>query len=133
MFFINLSNHSHQEWDPKQVTACVDPRNNARVLDIYDIPFPHINPRATTEDVYKLAAEYSKKIKSLIKEHIKDEALQREVPIHIMGEMSFTFALVQRLQAEGFKCYASTTRRIYTSAPDGSTVRRFEFVRFREY
>jgi hypothetical protein len=111
----------------------VDPHNNARVLDVYDVPFPHINPRATKHDVEMLADDYFKKITTLIHEHVAEKSLQPQVPIHIMGEMSFTFALVRRLQAAGYKCLASTTRRIYSKDSEGKNVRRFEFVRFREY
>jgi hypothetical protein len=31
--------------------------------------------------------------------------------VHLMGEMTFTFALVRKLQAAGIRCVASTTAR----------------------
>jgi len=53
--------------------------------------------------------------------------------VHIMGELTFCFAMVARLQKAGVTCLASTTRRETVENGDGSKTSRFEFVRFREY
>ena len=57
----------------------------------------------------------------------------REVTIHIMGEMTFTFRLVEKLKAAGIRCVASTSERVVQELSDGKKVVQFSFVRFREY
>jgi hypothetical protein len=52
--------------------------------------------------------------------------------VHIMGEMTFTFALVNLLKEVGIKCIASTTKRNVEEI-DGKHVSTFQFVQFREY
>ena len=52
--------------------------------------------------------------------------------VHIMGEMNFTYALVNKLKANGIKCVASTTKR-ETVEENGVKISKFNFVRFREY
>ena len=50
-----------------------------------------------------------------------------------MGEMTFTYNLVQKLNSYGHYCVASTTERVAVENPDGSKTVQFEFVQFREY
>jgi len=49
-----------------------------------------------------------------------------------MGEMTFTFQLVERLKAFGIRCVASTTKRVVEEDGDKRTY-TFKFVQFREY
>lgn len=49
-----------------------------------------------------------------------------------MGEMTFTYALVNLLKDAGIKCIASTTKRNVEEI-DGKQVSTFQFVQFREY
>ena len=53
--------------------------------------------------------------------------------IHIMGEMTLTFALVTELKDLGYTCLASTTERKVEINENGDKVVHFEFVQFREY
>ena len=52
---------------------------------------------------------------------------------HVMGEMCFSYALVNRLQKMGFICLASTSERIVKEMEPGRKEVFFKFVRFREY
>ena len=50
-----------------------------------------------------------------------------------MGEMNFTFGLVNMLLNYGIKCLASTTKRIAQESANGVKESVFYFVQFREY
>ncbi len=116
---INLSNHPSAAWDEAQVKA-------AQKLygEVADLPFPPVPPEAGHEEVERLAEEYVERIALLARES--------DVTIHVMGEMTFTYAVVRRLLAMGIACVASTTERIVVEA-DGKRTYTFRFSRFREY
>lgn len=118
---INLSNHPSAKWSQDQILAA------SEYGKIVDMAFPPIDPELSDVDVNSLADEYQKNLLQLSMN--KQEA----VILHIMGEFTFTFALVNRLKSAGIRCVASTTRRNVTENPDGTKTTVFEFVRFREY
>ena len=89
------------------------------------MPFPVIDPGATTEEIHRLAEEYAEKITSSYPD--------RDLTIHLMGEMTFTFRLVTLLHARGVRCVASTTQRKTSELADGKKESIFEFKEFREY
>lgn len=118
--FLNLSNHSSDKWSKAQLDA-------ARAYgEVVDMPFPVIDPGATTEEIHRLAEEYADRITS--------SYLGRDLmTVHLMGEMTFCFRLVTLLHARGVRCVASTTQR-KTSELEGSKKESiFEFEAFREY
>ena len=117
--FINLSNHPSDRWGEKQ-------RQYANDLggELKDIPFPHINAQATTHDILKLAREYFTQVKKM--------ADGETVVVHLMGEMTFTHALVRFLQKNDIRCVASTTERI-VEEQDGKKIVQFNFIQFRDY
>lgn len=118
--FLNLSNHPSDKWSKAQLDA-------ARAYgEVVDMPFPEIDPGATTEEIHRLAEEYADRITS--------SYLGRDLmTVHLMGEMTFTFRLVTLLHARGVRCVASTTQR-KTSELEGSKKESiFEFKEFREY
>jgi len=119
---INLSNHPSEKWSQSQLDA-------AKFYGaIVDLPFPAIDPEAETFDIEFLAETYeSKVIQLLASEHSGSQA------VHIMGELTFCFALVSRLQKLGFTCLSSTTSRRTIDHSDGTKTTLFGFVRFREY
>lgn len=88
-----------------------------------DIHFPNIEPSFTSSMVNNLADGTIETIK----------ALGEDVVVHIMGEMTFTYAVVSRLKAINIKCVASTTERNTVITPDGKKISEFKFVQFREY
>lgn len=119
---INCSNHPVSSWDEKQKTA-------AKIYGkISDLPFPAVDPEATTDEVALLARQYEIKIR-----HTLAEEATGAFVVHIMGELTFCFALVACLQQAGIICLASTTRREIVENGGGSKTSRFQFVRFREY
>ena len=120
MKFINYSNHPSSAWLKDQLAA-------AKVYgEIVDLNFPNINPNFTSAMINCLADEAVNAITSY----------GEDIIVHIMGEMTFTYAVVSRLKALGIKCVASTTKHdpgktIIT--PDGKKISEFYFIQFREY
>ena len=117
--FLNLSNHSSDKWSKAQLDV-------ARAYgEVVDMPFPEIDPGATTEEIHRLAEEYAKEISSRYPDC--------DLTVHLMGEMTFCFRLVTLLHARGVRCVASTTQRKTSELPDGKKESIFEFQAFREY
>jgi hypothetical protein len=120
---INLSNHPSSFWGKEQTKAATQ-----KYGQIIDLPFPAIDPEADIETIALLADQYEVNIRKLLATE-KAGAFA----VHIMGELTFCFALVDRLQKSGITCLASTTRRETIENGDELKTSRFEFVRFREY
>lgn len=117
---INLSNHPSALWGERQLEA-------ANVYgEIVDITFPVIDEKGDEEYISNMADEYLQKVLAL--------SVNNELVVHLMGELTFTFALLSRLQANGIKCVASTSERIVldeSAGHKGEVI--FSFERFREY
>lgn len=114
--FINLSNHPLKMWSEKQLEAA------AVYGEVKDLPFPAIDPAGDTAYIELMAQEYCEKIEEMTRTHT--------VTVHLMGEMTFTFALLNRLQNLGITCVASTTRRVVNEKGEKAD---FEFEKFRPY
>lgn len=117
--FLNLSNHPSANWSAEQTEA-------ATLLygEIVDLPFPVVAPDGDEDYIETLADEYCSKV--------LEYAKTQTVTVHLMGEMTLTFALLKRLQAHGILCVASTTQR-KTVEENGVKTSIFQFVKFREY
>ena len=115
--FINLTNHPSPGWSEDQLKAA------QQYGEVVDFSFPNIEPFFTSEDIYELANKVVEGIK----------ALDSNPVVHVMGEMTFTYAVVSRLKALGVTCVASTTERLVKMMPDGKKISEFKFVQFREY
>ena len=116
---INLSNHPSAGWGARQ-------REAAEMYgEIEDMDFPAIPPVAGEREIADLAEEYVARI--------AERAETRDVMVHIMGEMTFCYAVITRLQPLGIPCIASTTRRQVTETADGVKEVRFDFETFRKY
>lgn len=116
--FVNFSNHPSDIWDETQLVAA------QAFGEVKDFTFPTISPEMSSDEVKKLAGEC---VDVMLKMFGKD------ITVHIMGEMTFTFMVVTRLKEMGIKCIASTTERKTTYNDDGTKVSEFSFVKFREY
>ena len=119
---INLSNHPTNTWSELQLSAARE-----QFGDIVDIAFPAIDPWADEADVDELANVFLSKIKLLANDK------NTTAVVHLMGEFSFTYALVNKLKAEGIDVIVSTSERQTEMNADGSKTIRFDFVRFRKY
>ncbi len=120
--FINFSNHPSGFWKKNRRQAAL------QIGKIIDLPFPNIPPTWSIEEVRKLIPVYLQKCEALATLHQGDiEA------VHIMGEMTFTFAMVEALRNRNIPTLASTTERITSLDRYGNEVKTFHFVRFRAY
>lgn len=116
---LNLSNHPSQHWPANQIEAA-----RQHYEHIQDMAFPQINPQWSFEQIIELAEQYCTDITKII---------PPPKAVHLMGELTFTFALVKKLKAAGIPCIASTTERSVSIEQDGTKTSTFRFIRFREY
>ena len=123
MMLLNLSNHPSVSWSKEQFDAAV-----LQYSSIEDLAFPHIAPDATTEEVTQLAQTYFEKIDPKIA-----SCLAMTNAVHLMGEMTFVYALVGILQRAGIQVVCSTTQRTVLEERDGKKTAQFSFVQFRAY
>lgn len=125
---INLSNHPSEKWgETQRKTAMVEYGH------IEDIPFPAIDPAASEKEVVKLAQKYLNEcLKKLTSNDILISQQNEEHAVHIQGEFTFVYHLVNLLKTKGIKCVASTTERIVEENENKKIV-SFKFVQFREY
>jgi len=119
---LNLSNHPSTIWSDLQIKSA-----NEHYGKVVDVDFPVIPPEADEDLIASLAKDY-KDICLDILSSSKDE----NNAVHIMGELTFCFALVQELNKLNITCVASTTER-NTYEESGNKISKFEFVRFRKY
>ena len=117
--FINLSNHPSDKWTAEQLVTA------QQYGTVTDLPFPAIDPGAGKEEINRLVEGTFDQLKSL--------AAGKTATVHLMGEMTFTYALVRRLKDAGVRCVASTTDREVVDNGDGTRTTKFRFVRFRDY
>ena len=133
---INLSNHPSANWSQEQKQAAIHIYGN-----VEDLPFPQVDPKASKKGIEKLARHFFEQIK----EKSDTEKLHRaqtddgvfsggsQVTVHLMGELTFCFALLKMLWAENITCVASTTERTVIEEKDGRKTAQFKFIQFREY
>jgi len=115
---INFSNHPFDQWGEKQLKAAM------AYGEVKDVPFPAVAPEMSAAEVNKLADDY---VDMLLKR------FGTSATIHVMGEMTFTYAVVSRLKALGIRCLASTTEWNAQMTDVGQKLSEFRFVQFREY
>lgn len=117
---LNLSNHPLSTWPAEQMQEAI------RLFgEVQDMPFPFIDPAWSLEEVTNLAMDYCEKIAIL--------ANDKEVSVHLMGELTFTYSLLSLLQDRGISAYASTTTRRSVDLGEGRKQVLFQFVQFRRY
>lgn len=116
---LNLSNHPSSSWTEEQIKAaeCFG--------KVVDLAFPVLNPKGDENYIDQMATKYLGKVKAIAK--------GQSITVHVMGEMTFTLALVSKLSREGIECIASTTERVVNDFGNGQKQATFRFVRFRKY
>jgi hypothetical protein len=120
---INLSNHNSEFWSKEQIDEAF-----LKFGSIKDIKFPNVNPEANTIEVNELAVKYLKKIKDEI-----TRSKEANNAVHLMGEFTFVYKLLEMLKQENILSVCSTTKRLTNSITSSKKISQFEFVRFREY
>lgn len=118
---LNLSNHPSSKWPEGQRQAAIE-----QYSEIKDMPFPQIPPGVDTDGIRQIVEKYEG--------HIRKIALENSsLTVHLMGELTFTHLLVNRLQVAGIPCVASTSERIIIEEANGKKTSQFNFIRFRKY
>lgn len=116
---LNLSNHPSSAWSLEQMSAAI-----AQFGGVIDVPFPNIDPHASSQAVRNVVEDY---IEIALVNHGEIKH------IHIMGEMTFVHRFVKRVMPDGINCYASTTERTVLEEADGRKTVQFKFIQFRQY
>lgn len=117
--FINFTNHPSSVWSEAQLDDAHE------YGDIIDLPFPDIDETIDEAGIDSLTDNYLAQIKEL--------SGGEPCTVHIMGEMTFTYSMINKLKDAGYTCVASTSKRDVVLLPDGSKQVRFNFCRFRKY
>ena len=118
---INLSNHPFEKWSIPQLEAA------EKYGTIIDLAFPIVDPMADSFQINNLAEDYFLQIVAIIMRNSEGYHA-----VHIMGELTFCFLLVQKLHSNGIMCVASTTERNVVEENNFKTT-EFQFCRFRQY
>ena len=118
--FVNLSNHPSVDWSEEQKKAAL------AYGGIIDVPFPSVPSSCSDKVMQKLA---DKAVGAVGKAAYP----AREVTVHVMGEMTLTYRIVNKLKARGIRCLASTSDRVANDIGNGEKISQFHFVEFREY
>jgi acyl-coenzyme A synthetase/AMP-(fatty) acid ligase len=112
---INLSNHPSAKWSEKQKQAAI-----IEFGWIHDIAFPQIDPKAITEEIEKLADKYVLECEhEFYLANIPESQQAHNEAVHIVGEMTFCYAIIRKLQQHNIRCVASTTERNVVEESDG--------------
>ena len=121
MNFINFTNHPSNKWSKEQIAAAKE------IGDVYDIPFPNVDPEGD-EDYIKLVAN----------DYVKRILVNKPSAVLCQGEMTLAFTVASILLAEhGIPVIAACSERIVTEvAEESGEIRKqsyYKFKKFREY
>jgi hypothetical protein len=115
--FLNLSNHSSSLWTILQKEVALTFAGS-----IVDFPFPNVPPDADEVSIDKLAHDTASIVISM-----------NPTIVHLMGELTLCYRLVNILKGMNIPVVASTTERDVVMEDNDVKRVRFRFVRFRHY
>lgn len=118
---LNLSNHPYSSWANAQRRAALEQYGEVR-----NMAFPQIPPEKDTDYVRQIVEAYEFNIRKMAEEN-------PGMTVHLMGELTFTHLLVNRLHKADIPCVASTSERILLQEANVKKKSHFNFVRFRRY
>ena len=125
-FFVNVSNTPSTSWPKGQLASA---KYVAKTDQIIDLPFPKISHEFSLAEVHDAAR--------LLLVKILDVGPRKELVVHVMGESSMLFTLVDALHSYRVRTLCSTMepKIVETILPDGSVSKTevYEFHRFRDY
>lgn len=116
---INLSNHPSTKWEESQKNGWDE---------IYDIPFPSINPYDDIPEIYNLAVTYFYNVKSFIQSNSINKTMNYYCMLQ--GEFTFCYILYPMLREILSGIVIPTTERIVVEEGD-KKISTFKFVRWR--
>ncbi len=121
---LNLSNHPISSWDSSQLLTAQEIYGT-----VTDLDFPKVRPEADEEEIDRLALKYFDVVSAHFDQCANDNCHNA---VHIQGEFTFCFRLVNLLKSSGIECIASTTEREVRENGNQKTS-TFKFIRFRKY
>ena len=118
--FVNFSNHPSDRWSEEQLAA-------AREFgcDVYDMPFPSVDPHATCDAIQVMARVYVRRIVSAA-----------PCVVLCQGEYTLAFAVAMGLMRLGITVVAACSKRCVREYYDNGTVNKlvkYRFIQFRDY
>jgi len=122
---INFSEISSQNWSEEQTETA-----KLHFGEVTDLPFPQINPKWTLEQVEELAGEV---FMDILKDIEFGKFTKENLTIHIIGELTFCYVMINMFKNSNIRCVASTTERTVIEEKDGKKTVQFKFVQFRDY
>lgn len=121
--FLNISNHPSAMWSEFQISTAKNAYGQ-----IVDVSFPQVPPEMGCDDIVKEAKRF------LRKEVFAKYDNSVDLTVHVMGEMTLTYAIVSQLKSCGIRCIASCSERVSSFDPEtGVKSSVFKFEGFREY
>ncbi len=131
---VNLTNHPvkgifnsqkkeyQNAWPLEQLNAAIELFD-----EIVELPFPEILPDWSASDVKILAKKYCDQCIALMKNPSSRNA------VHIGGETMFCYYVILFLMTQGYQVVSSTSERIVENLGDNKIIKKFKFVKFRQY
>lgn len=133
--FINFSDTPSKDWSKEQLNAVremiINDDDIEHVIDIVDLPFPTINPAASTKEVHNEAIRYLDVIENIAKRH--NITNNFNIIVFIDGDPTFTYAFVFIAKDIYIKCVNATYNHFIIDVTTHIEDTRTEFVQFREY
>ncbi len=121
---LNLSNHPITTWEDNQLNAA-----RTAYGTVVDLAFPQVMPEADETDIDALAQKYFHVVVAHFDQCANENCSNA---VHIQGEFTFCFRLVNLLKKSDIECIASTTKReVLENGNQKTSV--FSFVKFRKY
>ena len=118
--FINWSNHPFEKWDPLQFDAA-----KALGHPVF-IPFPNVEPDSSIEEIVEQAHRCVQELMELYSD-------PKTTIIMVQGEMTLLYHILKLLEQGGYRVVAATSERDVKQLPDGTELKSFHFVAFRDY
>ena len=117
---VNFTNHPSGFWEKAQREEAL------KYGEIVDVPFPHVNEFADTQEISRLSQKYIEKIVEM-----------KPAAVVCQGEFCLSYQVIKQLKERNIKVMAACSKReaFETKIEDGSIVKTavFRFVQFREY
>ena len=118
VMLLNITNHPSNKWSEEQMNGALN-----LALDVVDIPFPNVDPKLSTEEVYKMAD-------NLVQDIEKKYGINN-ICCLVQGDFTLTVALIFCLNYHEIPVYAATSERNTINNEDGSKTFIFNFNQFR--
>lgn len=115
---INHTNHPYARWSEPQKLHTTE-----IYKEVIDMPFPNVDPRMSINDIRL------KVIDQL--DHLNLSYTNYD--ILITGEMTYVYQYVTEASARRIRCICATTKRHTQTMDDGSILRTFTFIKYRDY